>query len=313
MYYFFIRLFCLFFILLAAGCSTYHPSTHQYATTKLNKLTPHYVTTQQGQIEYYRAGNGTPIVLIAGYATDVSSWNREFLATLAQHHQIIVPNNRNVGKSKISSASYSSADLANDMYDLIQQLKLKKTAVIGISMGGMIAQQLAVLHPKSVSHLILINTAIAGDQTVEPAPEIKEKLLHLPKYKLGFYLTAVDIFFPAKWKPKMAYSLIADRFQPQLLTEIDPDVVMEKQQALILSWLSDNATAKKLNKLPIPVLVLNGEADVIIPPINSDILANTIPHAQLTRWEDGGHAMIYQYPEDIGNEINHFINIHKTA
>lgn len=307
----FARFFALFFALFAAGCSTYNPSIHQYATQKLSKLPPHYVATPQGQIEYYRAGHGSPVVLIAGYATDVSSWNREFLATLAQHHQIIVPNNRNVGGSKISSASYNTDALASDMQSLIQQLRLKKTAVVGISMGGMIAQKLAVLYPQSVSHLILINTSIAGDKTVQPAPEIKEKLLNLPTYKLGFYLTAIDIFFPPKWKTRMAYSLIADRFQPQLSSKIDPETVMSKQQDLILQWLSDNATAKKLNKLPMPVLVLNGESDVIIPPINSDILASTLPHAELIRWKDGGHAMIYQYPESMGNEINRFIKRHK--
>ena len=175
-------------------------------------------------------------------------------------------------------------------------------------MGGMIAQKLAVLHPKSISHLILINTSIAGDQAVPPAPGIQEKLLNLSKHKFGFYLTAIDIFFPPQWKTKMAYSLIADRFQPQIFTETDPGLVMAKQQKLILSWLNDNATAKKINNLQIPVLVLNGESDVVIPPINSHILANNIPHAQLIRWKEGGHAMIYQYPEEIGNEINNFID-----
>ena len=307
-FYFFIRVFYFYLILLVSGCSTYNPSIHQYATEKLDKLTPYYVSTQKGQIEYYRSGNGTPVILIAGYATDISSWNREFLATLAQHHQIIIPNNRNVGGSKTSSVSYQTDDLANDTYHLIQTLGLKKTTVIGISMGGMIAQKLAVLHPRTISHLILINTAIAGDQAVFPKPEIKEKLLNLSRHKIGVYLTAIDIFFPPKYKMKMAYSLIVDRFQPLKFTEIDYGLVIPKQQKLILNWFDDNITAKKLKKLKIPVLVLNGESDIVIPPVNSDILANNIPHSHLIRWKEGGHAMIYQYPEEIGNEINNFID-----
>lgn len=290
-----------------AGCSTYHQSTHQYATEKLNTLTPHYIVTDQGQIEYYRCGNGTPILLIAGYATDVSSWNREFLATLAQHHLIIVPNNRHVGGSKNFSDSYQVHDLANDMYKLIQKLRLKKPAVVGISMGGMIAQKLAVLHPEKLGYLILINTAIGGEKSVPPSSYIKEKLLTLPKNKVGFYLTAIDLFFPSNWKMKMAYSLIIERFQPQMLTQIDFDLVMPKQQQLILNWRHDRSIDKNLNKLKLPVLILNGEADVVIPPVNSEILANTVAHARLIRWPEGGHAMIYQYPEEIGNEINKFI------
>ncbi len=307
-FYLFTGYVCFYVLLLISGCSTDHQSKHPYATNNLNKLTPHYVSSQQGQIEYYCAGNGTPIILIAGYATDVSSWNREFLATLAAHHQIIVPNNRDVGGSKTSSTQYQAADLANDMYDLIQKLKLKKPAVIGISMGGMIAQELAVLHPETLGHLILINTSIAGDQAIPPTPKVKEKLLNLSQHKVGFYLTAIDLFFPPKWKMKMAYSLVVDRFQPQNFTEINLGLVMSKQQQLILNWLHDNETAKKIDKITIPVLVLNGESDVVIPPINSHILASRIPHAQLIRWKEGGHAMIYQYPEAIGNEINNFIS-----
>lgn len=84
---------------------------------------------------------------------------------------------------------------------------------------------------------------------------------------------------------------------------------MPQQRQLIERWLDDNATAKKISQLPMPVLVLNGEADIVIPPVNSEILANTIPHAQLVRWKEGGHAMIYQYPVEMGNKINHFIAV----
>jgi pimeloyl-ACP methyl ester carboxylesterase len=301
------RCFFLYFLFILSGCSTYDPSTHQYATEKFRTLSLHYVATSQGKIEYYQSGSGTPIVLIPGYATDVSSWNREFLATLAQHHQIIVPNNRNVAGSQMASTTYQSEDLANDTYELIQKLGLKKPTVIGISMGGMIAQQLAVLHPNALGHLILINTSIAGETAVHPTQSVEKDLRGLSKYKVGFYVSAINLFFPPSWKMQMAYSLVADRFHPQNLTEIDAGSVMPQQQRLIMHWLDDNATAKKISQINLPVLVLNGEADIVIPPVNSVVLANTIPNAKLLRWKDGGHAMIYQYPEDIGNKINHFI------
>ncbi|MEO8401509.1 MAG: alpha/beta hydrolase [Gammaproteobacteria bacterium] len=303
----FFRSIFFYLTMLVSGCSTYNNPMHQYATENFSKLSPHYAVTQQGKIEYYRSGSGSPIVLIPGYATDVSSWNQEFLATLAQHHQIIVPNNRNVSGTHISSASYQSEDLANDTYQLIQELRLEKPAVIGISMGGMIAQQLAVLHPDTLGHLILINTAIAGEQAVHPAPAIEKKLYGLSKYKLGFYISAINLFFPPSWKMEMSYSLIADRFMPQDITTINAGAVMPQQRHLIMDWLDDNETARKISKLHLPVLILNGEADIVIPPINSTILANRIRHAQLVRWKEGGHAMIYQFPEEIGNKINTFI------
>lgn len=295
-------------MLILSGCSTYHAAIYKPTIKSMNKSLPHYACTSKGQIEYYRFGNGTPIILIPGYATDVSSWDRYFLAGLAQHHQLIVSNNRNVGCSCTASTSYQTKELANDIYDLIRQLKLKKPSVIGISMGGMIAQHLAVLHPEALSHVILINTAIAGNQAVLPSPDIQGKLAHLPKNKIGFYLSAIELFSSPSWKMQMANSLATERFLPQELADIDYATVMPQQQPAIRHWFSNNAVAKEISKIQLPVLILNGEADIVIPPINSVILAETIPHAQLVRWKEGGHAMIYQYPEEMAEIINKFIS-----
>jgi pimeloyl-ACP methyl ester carboxylesterase len=72
--------------------------------------------------------------------------------------------------------------------------------------------------------------------------------------------------------------------------------------------VQDDTTGEKIKYLTMPVLILNGEADAVIPPANSLILARTIPHAQLVRWKTGGHAMIYQYPDEMATAINRFIN-----
>ena len=280
-------------------------STHQQLSTKT--LSPHYSLIQKGQIEYYQFGHGSPIILIAGYATDVTSWNSEFLATLAEQHQVIVFNNRNIGKSLVQSSSYENKDLANDTYQLIQNLKLKKPAVIGISMGGMIAQELAILHPEKLGQLILINTAIAGKDAIHPSPAVEKKMMNMPANKLGRYFVAVNLFFPTSCKLKMAYALAAQRFIPTNYIEIDPQAIMPQQRQLVMNWIHDDAAAKKIKKLDLPVLILNGESDVVIPPDNSVILADTIPNAQLIRWKQGGHAMIYQFPQQIANEVDEFI------
>lgn len=291
-----IRCIWLFVAAILSGCA-YHPP----------RVDPHYAPVTNGQIEYYQFGTGSPIIFIPGYATDVSSWDRQFLASLAQHHQIILLNNRNVGGSLVKSSHYESRDLANDVFQLIKDLHLKKPAVLGISMGGMIAQQVAALHPDQVGELILINTAISGHKAVHPSPLIEKKMLAMPKNKLGFYFFAIHYFFPPGWKLKMAYSLAVYRFKPGAYKEIDRAAIMPPQQQLVVNWLKDDATAEKISHLPMPVLILNGEADIVIPPINSSILAKTIPHSKLIRWKEGGHAMIYQYPLEIAQAINQFI------
>lgn len=268
---------------------------------------PHYAPVKNGKIEYYSFGKGTPIVLVAGYATDISSWDKDFLAALATKHRLIVMNNRGIGGSKVLSPNYTSRELASDINQLIDDLHLQKTALLGISMGGMIAQQTAALYPDKIDKLILINTAIAGDQSVQPSPTIKQQLLSLSGNKLEFYKVAVKNFFPAKWRLKMAYALIADRYLPQQLSTYDVASVIPLQQQLILDWSHDNQAAGKIANLTMPTLILNGEADVILPPQNSVVLAKTIPHAKLQRWKDGGHAMIFQYPTQLANAVNTFL------
>lgn len=285
--------------LMLSGCSIYKTSE--------SKLIPQYTPVAKGKMEYYKFGKGSPIVLIPGYATDVSSWSSSFLRTLANEHQLIVLNNRNIGGSRIYSSRYMSYDLANDVFQLMHNLHLKKPAVLGISMGGMIAQQVAALHPNHVGQLILINTAISGHQAVHPSPRIEKKIWSIPHNKLGFYVVAVDCFFPSRWKIRMAYKLVTDRFLPKNHSEVNLTKIIPPQQNLLMDWTNDDITAIKISKIPMPVLILNGCADSVIPPINSSILLQTIPHAELIHWKDGGHAMIYQYPKQIAQSINQFI------
>jgi pimeloyl-ACP methyl ester carboxylesterase len=271
------------------------------------QLSPDYVPVQHGFIEYYKIGSGSPIILIPGYITDVTSWDRQFIATLSAHHQLYILNNRCVGGSVVHSSHYDIKDVANDAFQLMQNLQLQKPAVIGVSMGGMIAQQLAVLHPDKIKQLILINTAIAGKEAAHPSPSTEKILFNMPPDKLKRFKIALDLFFPASWRQRMEVQLIFHRFQPGRYSEVDLVKVMPQQRSLIQGWIKDNNTAKEISHLPMPVLILNGEADVILPPVNSTILAKKIPHAKLVRWRDGGHAMIFQYPVSLAGAVNEFI------
>jgi pimeloyl-ACP methyl ester carboxylesterase len=169
----------LFLMLFLSACGSYQQPNYQLTADGLKSLHANYAPVKDGRIEYYRLGVGSPIILLPGYVTDISSWNRSFLAALAKHHELIILNNRNVGGSVVHSTQYEAKYLAEDTYQLIQYLELKKPTILGISMGGMLAQQLAVLHSDQIGPVILINTAIAGQQA---------------------YAVAVELFFPASWK-----------------------------------------------------------------------------------------------------------------
>lgn len=284
-------------------------SAYAYSMNDLMNVPSHYIKTPTGRIEYYVLGQGKPIVLISGYAANVGSWNRKFLLSLAEHNQLILFDNRNIGGSYNKSAAYTSKDLAEDTYNLITHLHLYKPAVIGISMGGMIAQQLAVLHSDEVSRLVLINTAIAGNQAVKPNAQIQQLVTHIPQGKLSRFIVVMSLMVPPFWWPQVIHEIRTDRFTPNNHKESEiTKKTLGQQKLLVLDWVNDNATAKKIAALSMPTLILNGEKDEMIPPINSVILAETIPHAKIKRWPNGGHMMTYQFPNSIADAIVDFLN-----
>lgn len=273
---------------------------------KLSSVKSNYAPIKNGKVQYYRFGKGSPIVLIAGYGVDTSSWDVDFLQALAKEHEVIVFNNRQVGGTVVHSKEYTAQALAEDDYQLLHALKLNKPTILGYSMGGMVAQQLAVLHPNEIHSLILLNTAIAG-YAVHPSTRVEEKMKTTPITHIGRLVKGVDLFFPLKWKLPMTYSLISNRFLPNDYIENDTRPILAEQQRLVLAWINDKQTAEKIKTLSLPTLILNGESDEVIPPVNSIILANSIKGAYLVKWKEGGHGMIYQYPNEIANVINKFL------
>ncbi len=278
-----------------------------FAGTLKADTTPHVIEVPNGKIEYYRLGHGTPLILIAGYFANVKSWNKSFLNALAREHDVIVFDNRNVGGSFNSSKKYTSQALAEDTYRLTQALHLSHVDVLGISMGGMIAQQFAINYPKTVDHLILVNTFIAGIPPTLPDQQIKDDLYNPPKNKLKQYLMVLRVLFPPEARFKMFFSFLHDRFNPSYKETPFSPVVMKQQQALVFGWIKNKDALQKIRQLKIPVLILSGGSDYVIPYQNTDLLHKEIPHSKLVRWEDGGHAMMFQYPEPIAKVINDWL------
>lgn len=279
-----------------------------YSRSMLAQSVPHYAKVVNGKIEYYDIGYGTPIVLIGGYGSNVSGWDWRMIAALAADHRVILFDNRATGGTLINSNSYTMLDLATDTHNLVTALRLKKPVICGISMGGMIAQEYAVLFPKDMSQLVLINTAIAGDKFVQPSLAVQNEMASPPSSQFALYMRAVKLFFPPEWRLHMALTLLNDRFLCSSLKETPTtrNALLEQQNA-IRGWTKDNATERLIAKLSMPVLILNGGEDEVIPPVNAEILANTIPHATMLRWPQGGHSMIYQFPVSIAYSISKFI------
>jgi pimeloyl-ACP methyl ester carboxylesterase len=260
--------------------------------------------TPHGSIGYFRFGHGSPILLITGYRATMANWNAYFLGALAKDHEVVIFDNRGIGKSSATDAGYSIKDLAGDAATLIKSLKLQDTTVVGWSMGGMIAQELALNEPSLVSRLVLMSTMPPGPRAVMVSGDVERILSGGPGVT---FQRVMDVLFPADVQQKANECFRQDMFVPAGYTvpAILNDVTAA-QQTLMQRWKRDDHAYDRLGKLTIPTLALVGTDDDVLHPRNTMVLAHAVPHATVLEVQDGGHAMMYQYPRQLADRIDAF-------
>jgi pimeloyl-ACP methyl ester carboxylesterase len=263
--------------------------------------------TAHGTIGYYKFGQGSPIVLITGFRATISEWNAYFLGGLAQSHEIVVFDNRNIGKSSSSRTNYGIQDLSHDTLVLIKTLGLKNVTLLGWSMGGMAAQQLALNHPPEIARLILLSTAPPGRDAIPLSPYVEQLL---SGGKGASFDNIMDVLFPPDTQDQAKKCFVQDMFKPSgYAAPKIPQNVTTAQQIILRNWQSDNQLLEHLRSLDLPTLILVGENDAVLPPENAVRLNHLIPHSRLIEVHDGGHAMMYQYPVQLSHLIDNYLEV----
>ena len=284
--------------LLLAGCGSPAGSTPSSAATSTSSApaaTPanivavpvEFAHTSAGRVGYRQVGRGSPLLLVTGFSASMDDWAPAFVDALASEHRVIVFDNSGVGQTAQSSTALSITTMANQTSALISALGLGRTAVLGWSMGGMIAQELAVLHPSQVSRLVLAATQ-AGTGTALPVPPAAaaDAASTNPAKVLG-------ILFPA------GQSVAEQAYVKGILSypgyyEAPPSVKTAQSRA-IQHWLGGADPGAALVKdLRIPTLVADGTEDALDPVANDTLLHRIIPGAQLVLYPGAGHGFLFQ-------------------
>ena len=263
------------------------------------------LSTPNGSIGYFRFGHGSPIVLITGYRATVAEWNAYFLAALAKHHEVIVFDNRGIGQSQAHNASYTARDLAGDTVALIRGLNLKHVTVLGWSMGGIVAQQLAIDEPDLVSKLVLLSSVPPGPRAALPTASVNEVLSGSGD---GHFERVMAVLFPPSAVESAQSCFLDDMFTPAGYAEpAVPANVTRAQETLMQRWKQDSRALRQLDRVTVPTLVLAGTNDQVLWPRNAVLLSHALPYATLVEVNNGGHAMMYQYPYQLAGRIDTFI------
>jgi pimeloyl-ACP methyl ester carboxylesterase len=217
----------------------------------------------------------------------MDNWPPTFVDALASRHRVVVFDNAGVGRTAEPGSALTITAMANQTSALISTLGLGRTAVLGWSMGGMIAQDLAVTHPSQVASLVLAATQ-AGSGAALPVPRAAAAAAASTDPA-----KVLSVLFPAdQIAAEQAYVKGILRYPGYYEASAS---VKTAQSAAINQWLNGAYPAGRLVKdLGIPTLVADGTVDALDPVANDRLLAKIIPRAQLVLYPGAGHGFLFQ-------------------
>jgi pimeloyl-ACP methyl ester carboxylesterase len=270
------------------------------------------------ELEYEVLGSGRDLLLIGGLGAQLISWDDGFCEQLAAHgYRVIRYDNRDAGLSTGFESSgvpdllrlllgggvaaYTLDDMTADAVGLLDQLEVTRADVIGLSLGGMVGQLLALGHPERVRSLVAALCGPAGRPSELPAPEVVEALLQPPGDGFeGRVRAAVALRRALAGGAESFDSVEADRrARLQVARAYRPDGTM-RQAAAVLATPSHLA---ELDRITAPALVVHGEIDPLVPFVSAREAAARIPGAALLALHGVGHDLPSAVAEDLITQI----------
>lgn len=268
------------------------------------------VTVNDVTLYYETLGEGTPIIMIMGYGSSAESQYRfpAFVEALSRRHHVILFDNRGTGRSDKPDNEYSIKVMADDTYGLMAALGVPQAHVLGFSMGGMIAQELALNYPQTSLSLILCSTSCNGKQVLAEAD---------PEFR-NFVETAAAGRPPALPPEEFLRLFFKWVFTPSFV-ETNRDALIHAQKMMQYPTPLDTFTRQgqaivqhdacdRLHEITIPTLVLHGDADILIPPTHATRLAEQIPHARLQLFRNAAHGFFAEVEEQTASTILTFLS-----
>ena len=243
--------------------------------------------TALGPVGYRVVGSGPPLILIMGYAGTMQTWEPQFVNTLALRNRVVIFDNAGIGATAAVPNQLTIDAMANQTSALITALGLGRPDVLGWSMGSMIAQALAVLHPDQVNRLVLSASYPGNGTTTRPAQQALSALEN------GDEQQVMADLFPADQVGAGNAYLAATSSYPAA-PAVAAGVLAAQRHAIDAWWAGQDSAGTRAATITAPTLIADGAADRLDPAGNSHTLAGLIPGARLTLFPDAGHAFLFQ-------------------
>ena len=244
-----------------------------------------------------------PIVCLQHFTGTLDNWDPIIIDGLAKERQVIAIDNNGIGNSGGTTPD-NVQDMTRDAITIIRAMNISKCDLLGFSLGGFIAQTIAVMMPDLIRKIILVGTAPQGTKVLCSFAQLVEKAFRLPQIETFLFLFATR---SEKSRAKLMAALqrLMERKQDR-----DKETALPSIQAQIKAltrWGMDEPTIN-LSKIDKPVLIIQGSNDEMMDSDSSLELFRQIPNSVLTYYPDSAHGSFYQYPELFVQQANFFLN-----
>jgi 3-oxoadipate enol-lactonase len=251
---------------------------------------------------YESCGSGEPVLLISGLGSNTELWCRQ-TTVLSSHHQTIAFDNRGAGRSDVPDGPYTIKEMASEAVRLLDALDIPAAHVVGSSMGGMIAQEVAIQYPDKALSLALIATQCGGPHAFGAAQENAAALEEL---------ATLDMTPQERARGWVPYTL------SQSFRTANPELVEEYVRVSALyppttaglraqwSALMGYDSWERLPLVTAPALILQGDQDLLVPPENADVLGVRIPDSRVAFIPGAGHSLAFEAAEEVAEMLLQF-------
>jgi 3-oxoadipate enol-lactonase len=236
----------------------------------------------------------TPLVLINGFSASAIGWPRAWIKQLAEHTRVITVDNRGGGWSRSADVPFTIGDMAGDVVDVLNDAEVESAVLLGLSMGGMIAQQVAIDAPDRVDGLVLVATRPPSPRFKRPSlatasafvrPVMPGESLH--RYFRRLWAQAAGPGFAS------AHPEVIEELVEQTIELPTPRSMLIHQIRAMSGW----GHAERMTRIAVPTVVVHGECDGFSPIANGEAIAELIAGARLERLPGVGHLIPCEAPD----------------
>ncbi len=264
--------------------------------------------TKANEIDlYYEVhGEGEPLLLIMGLSLSSKSWFRTVPA-LSENYKVIIFDNRGTGFSSKPNTPYSIEMMANDALAVMDAAEVESAHVYGISMGGMIAQRLAIQYPERIRSLILGCTTSGGANHVQPGADVSMLMLSRASSTATpeemAWATAPILYSQSFLENQR--DLVAEDIKRRIEQPILPYAYMLQLQACLA-----HDSYKELDQIKVPAFVIHGDEDKLVPFENGETLAEKLPNAEFLTVKGAGHIYVTEANDLVNQKVLEFLKKH---